>query len=272
MSLITVTAGIGSEAYPVARELSNRLSIDLYDDERLQQEFLSMGLASEDLKSLDEKAPGFFSRLLELRSSRYQELMDAVVYHVAQRGEGIIIGYGSPFLLQDFGCALHVRIYSSEQERIKRISQEWNIDENAARKAIRKNDNERRGFMEYAFNISWDDLSLYDLVVNVDKLGYESAVDMIAAVATSEVINSCSLTALETMQRFSLEKKVEAAVKKTALIPKNIQVSVSGEGDVLITGLINPLESKDKLLDAVRAVPGVRNIDERIANEKIHDI
>ena len=272
MSLITITAGIGSHAFPVARDVANRLSIDLYDDERLQEEFLAMGLSSKDLESLNEKAQGFFSRLLDLKPNSYQELMEAVVYHVSQRGTGVIIGYGAPFLLQDFGCALHVRIYSSEGQRIQRVKEEWSIDESAARKAIRKSDSERGGFMEYAFNINWDDPALYDLIVNVDKLGYESAVDMIVAVASSDIVNACSLAALETMQRYSLERRIEAVVKKTILIPKNVQVSVAGEGDVTLSGIMNPLESQDRLIDAVRTVPGVRTVTARIANEKIHDI
>ena len=272
MALITITAGIGSEAPFMANHVANRLSVKLYDDDRLQKEFLAMGLSSQDIESLNEKAPGFFSRLLDLNPKYYQELLESVVYRVAQRGEGVIIGHGSPFLLQDFGCALHVRIYSSETERVKRIAKEWKIDEINARKAIRKSDSDQRGFMEYTFNIRWDDPGLYDLIVNIDKLTYESAAEMIVAVASSDVINSCSLTALETMKRYSLEKKIEAVVKKTLLVPKNVQVSVTDDGRVTLTGVMNPLESQDRLLEAVRAIPDVKDIVARIASEKIHDI
>lgn len=272
MALITITAGIGSEALLIANHVANRLSVKLYDDDRLQKEFLAMGFSSQDIESLNEKAPGFLNRLLDLKPKSYQELLEAVVYRVAQRGEGVIIGHGSPFLLQDFGCALHVRIYSSETQRVKRIAKEWKIDEINARKAIRKSDSDQRGFMEYAFNIRWDEPGLYDLIVNIDKLAYESAAEMIIAVASSDIINSCSLTAIETMKRYSLEKKIEAVVKKTLLVPKNVQVSVTDDGQVTLTGVMNPLESQDRLLEAVRSVLGVKNIVARIASEKIHDI
>lgn len=272
MALITITAGIGSEAPLIANHVANRLAVKLYDDDRLQKEFLAMGLSSQDIESLDEKAPGFFNRLLDLKPKFYHEFLEAVVYRVAQRGEGVIIGHGSPFLLQDFGCALHVRIYSSETQRVKRIAEEWKIDEITARKAIRKSDSDRRGFMEYAFNISWDDPELYDLIVNIDKLTHESAAEMIIAVASSDIINSCSLTALETMKRYSLGKKIEAVVKKTLLIPKNVQVSVTDNGQVTLTGVMNPLESQDRLIEAVRSIHGVKDVVARIANEKVHDI
>jgi cytidylate kinase len=62
MSLITVTTSIGCGATAVSRKVADDLKIDLYDDERLQQEALNMGYSSQDLKGFDEKAPGLFDR------------------------------------------------------------------------------------------------------------------------------------------------------------------------------------------------------------------
>ena len=272
MALVTITAGIGSDAPGIASRVASRLAVKVYDDEGLREEYLAMGLPSRDMESLDEKAPGFFSRLLDLKPTTYQELLEAVVYRVARQGEGVIVGHGAPFLLQDFECALHVRIHSSETRRTARVAQEWQIDEASALKIVEKSDADQRGFMEYAFHIRWDDPGLYDLTVNVDKLTRESAADMIVAVAVSEVIQSCSLNALEAMERRSLQKKIEAELKKTLLVPKDVQVSVAENGRVTLTGVLNPLESQDRLLEAVRSVPGVEAVEARIASERVHDI
>jgi hypothetical protein len=126
--------------------------------------------------------------------------------------------------------------------------------------------------MRYSFDMDWDDPALYDLIVNRDKLGIEAAADLILSVARSEIINTCSLKALETMERFGLKKLVETSIKKTILIPKNIHVEVPETGVVVLTGIINPLESKDVLLAAVKAVPGVTDVRADLAPEKMHDI
>ena len=45
------------------------------------------------------------------------------------------------------------------------------------------------------------DFSLYDLVINVDKLGIDAAAEMIVNVADTEHIRQCSLTTLESMEK-----------------------------------------------------------------------
>lgn len=272
MALITITTGIGCNGIEIARRVGDGLETPLYDDEQLRKESITMGLSSEELRSLDEKAPGFFSRILEFRPQSYLELLEAVVYEISRRGEGVIIGHGAQFLLRDFGCALHVRIHSSEASRVEVMSSSQGISREAALKVIRADDSSKRGFMKYSFGMDWDDPGLYDLVVNSDKLGGDAAADLILSVARSEIINTCSLQALEAMERYSLKKMVVTAVKKTSLSAKTIQVDVPETGVVILTGLINPLESKDTLLDAVRAVPGVMEVREELAPEKLHDI
>ena len=71
MSLITVTTSIGCAAMSVSQKVAEGLKLELYDDERLQQEALSMGYSTEDLKGFDEKAPGLFDRLLRRRPEIY---------------------------------------------------------------------------------------------------------------------------------------------------------------------------------------------------------
>ena len=112
MSLITITRSMGSGGMQVARRVADELKFELYDDRRLQEEAIKMGIP-EDLKSLDEKAPGLFDRILTHKPALYTDLMEAVVYEVARRGQGIILDHGAHMLLQDFGCALHVRINAS---------------------------------------------------------------------------------------------------------------------------------------------------------------
>jgi cytidylate kinase len=112
MSLITVTTSIGCGAMSVSQKVADDLNIEIYDDERLQQEALNMGYSSEDLKGFDEKAPGLFDRLFRRQPELYDELMAAVIYEVAHRDQGIIIGHGATYFLKDFSCALHLRMHT----------------------------------------------------------------------------------------------------------------------------------------------------------------
>ncbi len=272
MSLITITSGIGCGATEVARRLHEKLHLEVYDDEKLQEEALAMGISPEELKGFNEKAPGLFNRLLRLKPQTYLEVMEAVIYNISGKDEAIILGHGASFLLRDFGCAFHVRIHSSEPSRIDSLVTEQGFSTEAARKSIYKSDDERRGFMRFAFRMDWDDPSLYDIIINRDKLGAEGAAQLITAARDVDAIKECSLAALESMERLSLAKKVEAVIIKNCLNPGNYHVSVPEAGIVHLSGIINPLESKDQLIDYVKAVPGVKEVSTDIQTERIHDV
>jgi cytidylate kinase len=244
----------------VTKKVSEHLNIELYDDDRIQQEAVKMGFSSADLKAFDEKAPGLFDRLLRRSPEIYDELMAAVIYEVAHRGEGIIIGHGSTYFLKDFTCALHLRMHASSPYRIQRLVDTMKITPETALKMVQNRDNELKGFLDFLFQIDWNDLSLYDLVINVDKLGIDAAAEMIVNLAKTEYIQECSLTALESMEKLSLLKKVEAAVMKDNINPQELHIEIPEPGVVKLTGLINPMRTVAGVTELIKSVPGVEKI------------
>ena len=260
MSLITVTTSIGCGALAVSQKVADDLRIEMYDDERLQQEALNMGYSSEDLKGFDQKAPGLFDRLLRRRPEIYNELMAAVIYEVAHRDQGIIIGHGATYFLKDFGCALHLRMHTSQQYRIQRLIDQMKISPDTALNMIRNRDNELKVFLDFLFQIDWNDFSLYDLVINVDKLGIDAAAEMIISLAKMESLQQCSLTALESMEKLSLLKKVEAAVMKDNINPQELLIDVPEPGVVKLTGLINPMRTVAGVTEVIKSVSGVEKV------------
>jgi cytidylate kinase len=260
MSLITVTASVGCDALTVAQKVAEVVKLELYDDNRLQQEAVGMGYSSEDLKAFDEKAPGLFDRLLRRRPEIYDELMAAVIYEVARRGEGIIIGHGSFYFLKDFACALHLRLHASNAFRIRRLVETKKVSPETALKIIEHRDSELKRFLDFLFQIDWNDLSLYDLIINVDKLDINAAVEMIVNLAETEQIQQCSLTALESMEKLSLLKRVEAAVMKDNINPQELHIEVPEPGVVRLTGLINPMRTVAGVTELIKSVSGVERI------------
>jgi cytidylate kinase len=272
MSLITITSGIGSGAMPIARTVAGGLKVELYDDQRLQQEAAKIGISSQELEGFDEKAPGLFDRLLSHKPETYLDLMGAVAYDIASRGEGVILGHGTPWLLRDFGCALHVRLYASESSRIRYLMEQQGLNPEAAEKMIHKSDHERRGFLQFSFHMDWEDPSLFDLIINQDKLGADSSAKLIVEAARSSKIKECSLTALDSMERLSLLKRVEAAILKNRISSLDFHIEVPEAGVVHITGSLNPLESEAHLLEVVKGVTGVIEVRSELVVPEIRDI
>jgi cytidylate kinase len=230
MALITLSQSMGSGGAPIARRVAEALNLDLFDDQRLKQKAVEMGVCAADLKGLDEKAPGFFDRLLSQKPEVYLDILKAVVYETCRQGSGVIVGHGSQVLLNDFNCAFHVLLHASQKARIESIAREKGLAPEVARRLIHKNDSEQRGFFRYAFNLRWDDPTLYDLVINPDKIGLDVSAGIIIQGARSDEIKACSLSALETIERRSLERQVTAALKRHDLHLSLLYVEVPKPG------------------------------------------
>jgi cytidylate kinase len=265
MPLITLTQNLGSGGIGIARRVAEQLNMELFDDDRLQAEAREMGIRTDDLKSLDESAPGLFDRLIGRKPEMYLDLMEAVVYKVARNGEGVIIGHGGQMLLRDFGCALHVRVHSSEKQRTNNLMEKNNLSRKAAQKLIRKSDNERNGFFKFAFHMDLNDPSLYDLIINTGKISRETAARFIVDLASAEEISTCSLTALEAMEKLSLLKKVEAELLKHDVNTAMLQFEVSENGLLDIHGITTAPNEKDRIIKVIQGIPEIKDFNAEIA-------
>jgi cytidylate kinase len=261
MPLITISYGMGTDGRSIARGVADELNLELYDDEKIQGIVVSLGIRTEEIKELDEKEPGFFDRLLSRKPDIYLRCLDSAVYSVAQKGNGVIVGHGSQTLLQDFGCALHVLIKNNEEERIQHLMEREGMRREVAEKVIRKSDSTLKGFFRFAYQREWDDPAIYDMVINTEKMGSETAAGLIIAAARSEEMKACSLTAIDSMKRLSIAKKIEAELIKNNIYVHNLNIEVLENGVVNITGTALTAERKNRVLRTVKGMPEVTDVN-----------
>jgi cytidylate kinase len=76
IALVTISMSLGSGEVGIAQQVADALKVKLYDDHELKDTALRMEIRSEDLKSLDEKAPGFCDRILSRRPELYRDFME----------------------------------------------------------------------------------------------------------------------------------------------------------------------------------------------------
>ena len=261
MSLITISYSTGTDGQRIARRVAKDLNLELYDDQKIQEMVVSLGIRTEDIKDLDEKEPGFFDRLLSRKPDIYLKCLDSAVYSVAQKGDGVIVGHGSQTLLQDFGCALHVLINNKTENRIKNLLEQEGMRRDAAVKVIRKSDSALKGFFRFAYQREWDDPTIYDMVINTEKMGSDTAAGLIVEAARSEEMKACSLTAVESMKRLSLAKKIEAELIKNNIFVDNLNIEVLENGVANITGTALTAERKNRVLKIVKDMPEVSDVN-----------
>jgi cytidylate kinase len=260
MSLITITQNYGSDGTEVASQVAQALGWELFDDRRLQELIQKRGIAPEEVRQLDEKAPGYWAVFFKSRPQVFLNVLESVIYDVAHKGDGVIIGHGSQVLLRSFDCAFHVRLFSSEKHRVAELSARQGLSREAALKLIRQRDREQEGFFKFAFQIEMDDPALYDLIINTQKIDAGTATGLIVHAARSEGMRACGLNALESMERLSLEKKIHAALIENRIDPSQIVIEVSEKGVTHIAGISSNPEDKRRIESTVCNVPGVSKV------------
>lgn len=262
MSLITFTSYVGTAGDRIAKEIAGQLNIEFYDDHKLQDRALSIGIASADLEGLNAKAPRLFDRLFTNKPAIYRDLLGSVVYDIASSGQGVIIGHGAQLFLEDFNCALHILVYDSEDRRVAAVSKEYKLSSEAAAKLVRKMDKQTKDFIQHAFNRDLRDFSGYDLVINLEKIGPETAKEMIINLATSNEVKECSLKAITEMKKSSLARKVEAELVRhnLATVYQGLTVEVLDSGKVQLSGIISNKEEANRAVEIVKKVQGVDQV------------
>jgi len=264
MSLVTISKTIGCGSGAIGHKVAEGLGFELYNDERFREEAIKMGISRDEVKHLDERRPGFFDRLLNYRPDLYRELMESVVYEIANRGNAVIVGHASQVLLHDFDCAFHVLSSCSVASRIKRISEKTGMSEQTAREIINKADRERDDFLRNTYHLDWRDPSLYDLVINTDKLGGEYAAQLIVTLV-NERITDCGLDSLAAMARLSLKKKARAGLIEEGFNMNLLFLEVPEEGKIYVHGLASTEDEAEEIKAVLEKVKGAQEVISEIS-------
>jgi osmotically-inducible protein OsmY len=99
------------------------------------------------------------------------------------------------------------------------------------------------------------------MVINTEKMGSEIAARLIIEAARSEEMKACSLTAIESMKRLSLAKKIEAELIKNNIYVDNLNIEVLENGVINITGTAMTAERKNRVLRIVKGIPEVSDVN-----------
>lgn len=143
--VITMSRRFGTGTSMIAEELSKQLGIPVYDKAYIENEMTGESFAEEC----------------------------AVIKKLAE-SSCIILGRCASEILQDNPCAFHIYICADKEDRIARIMKKENLDHDAAKALIEKNDKERAAYYNEHTGKVWGDVSNYQMILDTSVLGAEN--------------------------------------------------------------------------------------------------
>jgi len=199
VEFITISRETGTGASEIARRLGQLLGWDVLDRnlldkvaERFRVSRMMLDLVDETESSWVYDVLGTWMDRNIVTHDKYVSHLRRVVMSAGRRGKVVLVGRGAQFILpRQHGLA--VRIVAPLSYRIQRVIERENLDEPAARRYIQQKDAGRREFVERHYHHDIENPGIYDLVINVERIGIDGAVEQILAAACRQPAESVSV-------------------------------------------------------------------------------
>jgi len=182
--VITLSSEAGASGGWVARILATELQMNIVGSELIHKVAESAHMSDKVIKSLDEKSISLFDSLISsffearhIWPNEYLRHLSMVMHTNAQHGNIIIIGRGGSFILKD--KAFRVRIVAPLETRIDKLMRDRKLSQQEAMEYVKKYDTDQIGFIRKYFNEDINDPKHYDMMVNTQNVGIESASESI---------------------------------------------------------------------------------------------
>ena len=167
-SVYTISRQYGSGGSTLAIKLSELSGYQLIWREVINKAAIQIGSPDMALAVIDEF--GFLGMYPdEDTCMKFKLAMEKVVIEKANEGKVIIVGRASQMILKDIPNCFHIRAIASLETRIKNVQRTKNVSEKGAKAQIEDSDRYRQNFLKKMYDVDWNEPSLYDLTINMDR-------------------------------------------------------------------------------------------------------
>jgi cytidylate kinase len=241
MSVITISKGSFSKGKEVAEKVAQKLDYACLSLEILLEASEEFNVPEKKLIRAIHDAPSIFSRFSNLKQ-KYISFIQATLLKHLRKDNIVFHGLAGHFLVKNISHVLKVRILEDMNDRLKLEMEQEGLTEKEALRKLKKDDHERLKWSHYLYGIDTSDPSLYDLVIHINKLSVDDAVEII-----------CHTVALEHLQTNTeserlLDDMVLATEVKFALMPIGYKNKVSAENGIITVEVDMPVIKEPLLI------------------------
>ncbi|HYL81819.1 MAG TPA: cytidylate kinase family protein [Candidatus Acidoferrum sp.] len=258
MSIIAISRGTFSGGEAVAKGVAARLGYRCVSREVMFEAAWGYGVPADDLMTAMEKPPPFWERLAGKRTA-YLVCMRAALCEYARGGNLVYHGYLGHRHLPGIGHVLRVRVIADKEYRIRAAMAAQHLWRHEAIAYIEKVDKERRQWTRFLFDVDWDDPSLYDLVLNLERLSLATACDTVVHLAAQAEFQPTAAS-LKAMRDLALSSQVAAVLAQDPRTANASLEVVADDGIVTVTGTAQSPTVMEAVPLVARGVEGVKEV------------
>jgi two-component system response regulator CpxR len=262
MPVITVFSGVFCRVEPVVRNVLEKTGCSLLTDAEIVSDASKIsGMPESKIMRAFSAKTSVFNKFTHEKERSVAYVRVALAERLSQDGL-LLSGFSGPLIPKRISHVLRVCLIADMKFRVS-AAEEQGRPEKEAVKFIHEQDKDRAAWVNTLFekNDPWD-ASLYDMVIPMDKMTVEEAVDLIVDNAGKEVVQPTERS------KRAVEDFLLAARTERALAEDGHSVGVESEaGKVTLTInkhvlMLGRLE--EELRSIASKVPGVKAVETKV--------
>lgn len=189
--IITITRQFGSLGRPIAKLVSEKLNIQYYDRDIVEQASEQLCLPVSQIDQLEEKAEkatrnGFMRMMYPLgtqTSAMQNKIFEAqknIMRFLAERESCIIVGRCSDFIFAKNPKSLHIYIYAPYEARLENYVNTLNLSEAEAKRMIQSVDQARDQYHMHYAGFLPNDPRFKNIMIDSSTFGTNETADFLA--------------------------------------------------------------------------------------------
>lgn len=200
--VITINRELGSGGRTIGEKLAEKLGVKFYDKALIKGLMDHYHLTVDEIEKVKGRkhnwwsdvehmlqiGPGVTTNYYMLQTNNVSERLTTdevfktetmILQDIAAEASCVVAGRSGFYVFRDHPNHLSILIQASLPCRIARVVRKQNVNEDEARKIIAKVDEMRENYVKKYTNTSRYDTRNYDLVISMDKMTEDNAVEVI---------------------------------------------------------------------------------------------
>ena len=178
MGIITISRGSYSRGIRIAEKLAEKLSYECVSREILLKASKDFNIPEVALTQAIQNAPSFLDHLKHGKK-KYIAFIRKTFLEYLQRDNIVYHGMAGHFFTTGLSNVFKVRITADLEYRIKVVMKRENVSQEEAKKLPEDLDEARRKWSMYLYGIDTNETELYDIVIHIDTIDVDSAVEIL---------------------------------------------------------------------------------------------
>ena len=257
MAIITISRGSYSYGSQIAEKVAQRLGYSCISRDLLLEASEHFNIPEIRLTKALEDAPSVFDRFTH-EKEHYMAFIEAALLEHALRDNMVYHGFAGHLLLGGVTHVLKVRIIASLEDRARIVMESEDISREKAIHLLKKIDEQRREWGLKLYGVEISDASLYGLVINIDQVKFNDAVDIICHTARLESFE------LTDESQSALKDVLLAAKMKASLVSIISNVVVTAKDGTVFVNAMTDVSAESQVKSEIREVaekiPGVVDV------------